>query len=89
MGIIADEEHRKKCGKKKEFKPIIKKSFGTISSKIDTGISKNKAQADMNRLNTRQSNDLTAKRRDELFGRVTCQNVARFLTSKLTQHKFV
>ena len=42
MGIIVEEETRKKCGVKKQVKPLFVKSFQNIPSKIDTGVKKNK-----------------------------------------------
>lgn len=42
MGIILEEEARKKCGKKKQIRPI-NKQFHNIPSKIDTGVKKVKA----------------------------------------------
>lgn len=82
MGLIVEEETRKKCGKKTQMKPFIKQ-FTNIVSKIDTGVKKSKQT-----VKARQSNDLTAKKKDELFGRVSGELVAKFLTSKITQNQF-
>lgn len=78
MGEIAEEEVKKR-GAKKKLKPSTKKAFTNVVSKINTGVKKTKTA-----VNVRQSNDLTAKKKDELFGRVNTETIARFLTQKIT-----
>ena len=74
IGDIQDELKKKKRTKDGEQqKPAAKKKFKNINPRVEVGVQ-------------RQSFDLTAKKRDELFGRVSPELVAKFLTKKLTQH---
>jgi len=79
MGIICEEETRKKNGVKKAVKPNFNKTYLNVPSKINTGVKKTQIV-----VTSRQSNDLTAKKRDELYGRVSGELVAKFLTQKLS-----
>jgi hypothetical protein len=61
-----------------------KKNFTNVQSKLDTGVKKTtKTKA------SRQSNDLTVKKKVELYGRVGTELVAKFLTKKISQYEFI
>jgi len=66
IGIIAEEEKRK-IGKKNNLKPSSKKAFANVVSKLNTGVKKSAVKQ------VRQSNDLTAKKKEELYGRVSTE----------------
>lgn len=84
MGQIAEEDQRKKGAKQNQMKPSTKKHFTNVVSKLDTGVKKRQVAT-----NIRQSNDLTAKKKDELFGRVSTEMIAKFLTQKVSQYEFI
>ena len=75
IGEIASAKDLKK-GKKPVKKTM--KHFSTITSKIDTGMKKEKVSS----VGVHQSDGLTAKRKDELFGRLSGLTLANFLSSK-------
>ena len=79
MSLIMEEGQRKKGTKHKTLNPATKKIYTNIVSKLDTGVKKKKVANQ-----ARQSNDLTCKKKDELYGRVSGEMVARFLSQKLT-----
>jgi hypothetical protein len=64
------------------MKPSSKKSFHSVTSKIDTGVKKKSITA---QVGGHVSDGLTAKRRDELFGRVSIHNLSKFLKKNYTQ----
>ena len=75
MGQIMEEAQRKKGTKHKTLNPATKKHYKNIVSKLDTGVKKTKVATQ-----SRQSNDLTVKKKDEMFGRVSTELVAKFLS---------
>ena len=78
---IYSEKEKKKGGEKSAaMKPSTKKSFHNVTSKVDCGVKKKSVTASTGH----QSDGLTAKRRDELFGRVTIHSLAKFLNQKYT-----
>ena len=79
MGEIAAQTEKKKGDKKSNMKPHTKKTFTNVVSKIDTGVKKRiVAQT------THISDGLTAKRKEEMFGRISSEALAKFLTQKYT-----
>jgi hypothetical protein len=89
MVPMAELHSPKKGGKGQEksvlARPSTKKTFPYVTSKISTGVKKIKTQAAA----PSQSDGLTAKRRDEPFGRVSTHLLAKFLQRKYTQSQFV
>merc|ERR1719272_1356946 len=65
LGEIYTDAGMKKKGERNPLNPKTKKSFGAVTSKLDTGIKNKGAQA----TGTRVSDGVTAKRKDELYGR--------------------
>lgn len=65
--------------------PKTKKHFGNITSKLDTGL-KHKVSSSQG---MRQSDGITAKRKDELYGRVSTTLLAKFLNGKYKQSTFI
>lgn len=61
------------------MKPATKKSFNNVVSKIDTGVKKATQSVGQH-----QSDGLTAKRKDEMFGRLSTHALAKFLARKYT-----
>lgn len=53
--------------------------MGSVGSKVETGVSKANAAKQVGR---QQSDGLTAKRKDELYGRLTPGALAKFLNQK-------
>ena len=83
IGEIASESDKKKG--KKSVKKIQMKHFSNIGSRIDTGMKKEKVST----VGVHQSDGLTAKRKDELFGRLSGLTLANFLSSKYNQATFM
>jgi len=83
LGEIADEDDKKRG--KKPKKAQIKKNFMNVQSKLDTGVKKTVVAT----AGQHQSDGLTAKRKDELFGRLSGQDLAKFLSSKYNQTTFL
>ena len=75
----------KKKGERNPLNPKTKKSFGAVTSKLDTGIKNKGAQAS----GARVSDGVTAKRKDELYGRLEPNLLAKFLSGKFNQNTFV
>ena len=75
---------RKKGVKKVGLKPEAKKGFTNVVSKLDTGVKKTKTVVAV-----RQSDGATAKKKEEMYGRVGTEQLAKFLTGKFTQSQFV
>jgi hypothetical protein len=63
------------------MKPSTKKSFHNVTSKVDSGVKKSSITASTG---GHQSNGITAKRRDELYGRINIHSLAKFLNKKYT-----
>jgi len=68
MSDIQEELVRKRGNKAKGLKPSAKKDFTNIVSKLDTGVKKTKTAVAV-----RQSDGITAKKKEELFGRVSAE----------------
>jgi len=76
LGDIYSAKSKKGNGEKSSaLKPSTKKTFSNISSKIDTGVKKSSTAVQ----GSRQSDGLTSKRKDELFGRLSTHALAKFL----------
>jgi len=86
MGEIVDEATKKKGLKKAGPKPNTKKTFTNVVSKIDTGVKKSMIAA---ATSVRVSDGVTAKNKDELFGRVSTDQLAKFLMQQYNQAQFV
>lgn len=65
--------------------PKTKKSFGAVTSKLDTGIKNKGSQA----TGARVSDGVTAKRKDEMYGRLDPKLLAKFLSGKFDQNTFI
>jgi hypothetical protein len=65
--------------------PKTKKSFGNVTSKLDTGI-KHKVNSSSG---LRVSDGITAKRKDELYGRLSTTLLQKFLNGKYDQNTFI
>ena len=76
------EESVKKKGVKKA-KGVPKKTFTSIISKIDTGVKKSLIAASASSA-ARVSFGESAKKKDELFGRISSDALAKFLMQKYT-----
>ena len=64
--------------------PATKKTYPQIGSKVSTGQKRKSAQVAQ-----QQSDGLTAKKRDEMFGRVRPDLLAQFLHGKMNQGEFI
>lgn len=65
--------------------PKTKKSFGNVTSKLDTGI-RHKVSSGQG---MRVSDGITAKRKDELYGRLSTTLLSKFLNGKYDQNTFI
>lgn len=79
------EIHADKDKKTQKAKKQVK-SLMYVKSKIDTGINKS---ALGNTGGKTQSDGLLVKRRDELFGRLSSNALAKFLTQRFSQDTFI
>ena len=82
MGEIVEEATKKKGLKKAGPKPNTKKTFTNVVSRIDTGVKKSLIAA---ATSVRVSDGVTAKNKDELFGRVSTEQLAKFLMQQYNQ----
>ena len=85
IGEIMEEEQKKKGVKKQVMKPHTKKTFTKVTSKLDTGVKKSKVATS----STHQSDALTFKMKEEMFGRLPSEHMAKFLTQRMTQGQFI
>lgn len=65
--------------------PSTKKTFRFVTSKIDHGFKKKQASNQAAHV----SDGLMAKRKDELYGRLSTHLLAKFLTQKQPQYQFI
>lgn len=65
--------------------PSTKKSFKFVTSRIDHGLKKKQASNQASHV----SDGLTAKRKDELYGRLSTHLLAKFLSQKYPQYLFI
>lgn len=65
--------------------PATKKTFKFVTSKIDHGLKKKSTASQGSHI----SDGLVAKRKDELYGRLSTHLLAKFLAQKYTQFMFI
>eukprot|EP00356_Strombidium_inclinatum_P006016 CAMPEP_0170503674 /NCGR_PEP_ID=MMETSP0208-20121228/45548_1 /TAXON_ID=197538 /ORGANISM="Strombidium inclinatum, Strain S3" /LENGTH=95 /DNA_ID=CAMNT_0010783445 /DNA_START=9 /DNA_END=296 /DNA_ORIENTATION=- len=76
LGEIYSSKQKKGRGEKSAaLKPSTKKAFFNVSSRIDTGVKKSVTTTQ----GQRQSDGLTSKRKDEMYGRLSSHALAKFL----------
>ena len=86
MADIYSEKDKKGGERSAANRPSTKKSFHNVTSRIDCGTKKKSITASAGQ---NQSDGLTAKRKDELYGRLTHHTLAKFLNRKYTQTQFI
>jgi hypothetical protein len=81
LGDLYSDKDKKGGERSAANRPSTKKNFHNVTSKIDCGTKKKSITASAG---LHQSDGLTAKRKDELFGRVSQHTLAKFLNKKYT-----
>ena len=82
LGEIYSDRDKKGGERSAANRPSTKKSFNNVTSKIDCG---NKKKSITSSAGQHQSDGLTAKRKDEMYGRLSHHTLAKFLKQKYTQ----